>query len=122
MTRKVHTAVSEVPTHCNEVRLVGRVTGAPVSRELPSGDLVVTLRVTVDRPARGRDAKKAASTRRQVDAVDLACWTARTRGAALRLVEHDVVEVRGALRRRFYRAGAAPVSRYEVEVEQLRRG
>lgn len=106
MTRTVTTPIPQVTTHCNEVRLVGRVTGVPVSRELPSGDLVVTLRVTVDRPARGRD-KKATSTRRQVDAVDLACWTARMRGAALR--------------RRFYRAGAAPVSRYEVEVEQLRR-
>lgn len=120
MTRMVTTPMAEGTTHCNEVRLVGRVTGVPLARELPSGDQVVTLRVTVDRPARGKD-KKAPSTRRQVDAIDLACWTARTRGAALRLAEHDVIEVRGALRRRFYRAGAAPVSRYEVEVEQVSR-
>ena len=38
----------------NEVTLVGRVSGAPVSRDLPSGDAVVTLRLVVPRaPHRG---------------------------------------------------------------------
>lgn len=116
MTRTATQATSEATTHCNELHLIGRVTGVPVTRELPSGDHVVTLRLTVDRPAR----KREQSARRQVDAIDLACWTARARGAAMRLAEDEVVEVRGALRRRFYRAGAAAVSRYEVEVEHLR--
>ncbi|MCE0487709.1 single-stranded DNA-binding protein [Ornithinimicrobium sediminis] len=86
--------------HVNEVRLVGRVTGAPVARVLPSGDVVVTLRLTVDRPPprRGDD-----PSRRRVDAIELACWTPRTRAAAERVSEGDVVEVTGALRRRFQR-------------------
>lgn len=104
--------------HVNEVRLVGRVTGAPMARVLPSGDVVVTLRLTVDRPPPRRGDDPA---RRRVDAVDLACWTPRTRAAAERVSEGDVVEVTGALRRRFQRVPAATVSRYEVEVSRLRR-
>lgn len=107
--------------------MVGRVTGPPVARELPSGDQVVTLRVTVERPTRRHRASHSGPdnvphsepARRQVDAIDLACWSPRTRGAAMRLVEEEVIEVRGALRRRFYKAGPATVSRYEIEVEQL---
>lgn len=38
---------------------------------------------------------------------------------ARRLQSGDVVEVVGSLRRRFYRAGAATVSRYEVEASSI---
>jgi single-strand DNA-binding protein len=99
----------------NTVRLVGRVTSLDAPRELPSGDVVHALRVTVPRPrARGRD-------RPGVDTLDVACWSAATRRVASRLTVGMRVEVEGALRRRFFRAGAAAASRYEVEAVRVRR-
>jgi len=97
----------------NEVRLVGRVSRTPEAKELPSGDIVVQLRVVVGRPPSER--------KTQVDTIDVSCWTAGARRSALRQHEDDVVEVSGALRRRFYRVGAATQSRYEVEAVTVRR-
>ena len=119
----------------NSVRLVGRVSAEPEHRELPSGDQLVQLRVIVARPARrGRSGpgsrgatttpastQGAAPIRQQVDTIDVTCWTAVARRAAARLQPGQVVEVHGALRRRFYRAGASTQSRYEVEASLLRR-
>ncbi|WP_460967895.1 single-stranded DNA-binding protein [Pedococcus soli] len=96
----------------NEVRLVGRVSRAGEERVLPSGDTVVQLRLVV--PRTGSDHGSA-----RVDTVDVACWTARTRRSALRLTTDAVVEVEGALRRRFFRAGGATASRYEVEASRV---
>ncbi len=97
----------------NEVRLVGRVSGPPEAKELPSGDVVVQLRVVVGRPPSER--------KTQVDTIDVSCWTPAARRSALRQHEGDVVEVSGALRRRFYRVGAATQSRYDVEAATVRR-
>ena len=99
----------------NEVRLVGRVSGAGEERELPSGDTVVQLRVVVPRPARAGSVGSGA----RVDTIDVACWTARTRRSALRVADGATVEVTGALRRRFFRAGPATASRYEVEASRV---
>lgn len=98
----------------NEVRLRGRVSAVAEPRTLPSGDVVVALRVVV---ARGRPRGTS-----RVDVVDVACWSARTRRVAARLVEGDEVEVHGALRRRFFRTGQSTQSRYEVEADLLTRG
>lgn len=97
----------------NEVRLVGRVSATPEAKDLPSGDVVVQLRVVVGRPPSAR--------RTQVDTIDVSCWTASARRAALRQHQGDVVAVSGALRRRFYRVGTATQSRYEVEAASVRR-
>ena len=99
----------------NSVRLVGRVTGTGRPVTLPSGDVVHTIRVTVTRPA------PTGTGRAGVDAIDVACWSASTRRTAGRLTAGDRVAVDGALRRRFFRAGGAPASRYEVEATKLRR-
>ncbi|NHA68324.1 single-stranded DNA-binding protein [Phycicoccus flavus] len=99
----------------NSVRLVGRVTGVGQAVTLPSGDVVHTIRVTVTRPS------SPGVARAGVDAIDVACWSGATRRAAGRLGAGDRVVVEGALRRRFFRAGGAPVSRYEVEAARLRR-
>lgn len=124
----------------NEVQLTGRVSGEPTERELPSGDRLVQLRVVVQRPtprsrssgARGRpggedaDGKGArrggegGGARKQVDTIDVACWTSRTRASALRLSDGSGVQVEGSLRRRFFRTGAGAASRYEVEARTLR--
>jgi single-strand DNA-binding protein len=103
----------------NEVVLVGRVSGEPEERELPSGDRLVSWRVVVDRPPpRKVPAGVRAPT---VDTVDCVAWAAPVRRTARGLADGDVVSVEGALRRRFWRAGAGALSRTEVEVEQLRR-
>ncbi len=119
----------------NEVRLVGRVSGEPETRSMPSGDEVVLLRVVVRRPPEPVRARSAARTpvvpgddppartppRPTVDTIDVSCWTAVTRRAGLRLTAGDAVEVEGALRRRFYRAGPTVQSRYDVVAARVRR-
>lgn len=96
---------------------MGRVSAAPQERELPSGAGLVTLRVVVDRPpARGNPQE---SKRRAVDVIDVACWSGRTQRSAGSLLAGDVVRVEGALRRRFFAAGGARASRYEVEATRL---
>ena len=104
----------------NEVLLVGRVSGAASQRELPSGDVLAAFRIVVDRPLDGR--KPPAGVRpTTVDTLDCTAWTPGLRRTVLGLVDGDVVEVTGALRRRFWRAGAAAASRTEVEVSAARR-
>lgn len=100
----------------NQVRLVGRVAASATTRELPSGDTVATLRLVVDRPPRARRPRGPTS-----DTVDCAVWGSRLRQRAGGLSPGTVVEVEGALRRRFWRTPGGPASRYEVEVTALRR-
>lgn len=92
---------------------------------LPSGDEVVQLRVVVPR-ARARSRSRPANDqpgkpRTPVDAIEVACWSARTRAAATRVAVNDMVEVEGSLHRRFFATGAGRASRYEVEAKTLRR-
>lgn len=108
--------VKRTAAPANEVHLVGRVSGEPSCRELPSGDQLVQLRLVVPRPPRRGD-----SGRTQVDTLDVACWSARTRRSAVALAPGQGVEVTGALRRRFFAAQGARASRYEVEATMLRR-
>ena len=107
----------------NEVRLMGRVSGSPVEREMPSGDVVVLFRLVVPRPAARRSASARGASRKAVtvDTIDIACWSARSRRAALRLQEGETVEVSGSLHRRFFRAGGGAVSRYEVDAATVAR-
>jgi single-strand DNA-binding protein len=97
----------------NEVRLVGRISVDAQERELPSGDRVAQLRVVVPRSTDTGPGR--------VDTIDVACWSARTRRSARGLKAQDLVEVVGALRRRFFRTGTVTVSRYEVEALSLKR-
>ncbi len=103
----------------NEVVLVGRVSGEPETRELPSGDTLVSWRVVVDRPAPRRppEGRKPPT----IDTVDCVGWTAGVRRTVRTLTDGDVVIVEGALRRRFWRGGAGMQSRTEVEVRSVRR-
>jgi len=102
------------------VVLVGRVSGAPEERELPSGDVLVSWRVVVERPA-PRRASPAGVRAPTIDTLDCVAWSGAVRRTARGLADGDVVAVEGALRRRFWRAGAGAASRTEVEVERLRR-
>lgn len=112
-------AASDRTAPRNEVLLVGRVAAAPQERELPSGDLLVSWRVVVGRPPAPRPPEGVRAT--TVDTLDCVAWTAAARRAASALAPDDVVEVSGALRRRFWRTGAGAASRCEVEVTSLRR-
>jgi single-strand DNA-binding protein len=107
----VSTATASTVT-LNAVRLAGRISSAPLERQLPSGDVVVTFRMVV---ARGRTAMTRKS-RQASDWVDCAAWGARARRSAATWNVGDQVEVEGALRRRFFRDGAAATTRLEVEM------
>ncbi len=96
----------------NEVRLVGRLAADPQLRELPSGDTVWNLRVVVERALPPGKEKP----RQRVDSLECAVWTGRLKKQVERWEAGDVVEVSGALRRRFFRAGGATASRVEVEL------
>ena len=115
-----HTHTQTHVQTCNEVVRVGRVSAEPERRELPSGDLLVTLCVVVDRPPRKGVRRKAPGVaKRSVDVIDVACWTRRTQRTAEGLTAEDGVRVEGALRRRFFAAGGGRASRYEVEAARL---
>jgi len=98
----------------NEVFLQGRVSGEPVEKELPSGDLVVEFRLVIDRA-------QSRSEKREVDTLDIAVWSARVRKRALTLSVDDWVAIQGSIRRRFWRAPTGLASRWQVEASQLRR-
>lgn len=96
----------------NCVALRGRVSSAPVERTLPSGDVIVTLRVVVAREKTPMSTKSKQTS----DWVDCAAWGGRVRRSVVRWGVGDVVEIEGALRRRFFRSEARTSTRVEVEV------
>jgi single-strand DNA-binding protein len=98
----------------NDVLLRGRLSAPAEVRTLPSGDALVTFRLIVRRPEpRGRGS-----------AVDvLACITydrALQRRVALWQPD-DVIEVEGALQRRFWRTPTGKASVYEVNCRKGRK-
>jgi single-strand DNA-binding protein len=108
----------EGPGPCNEVTLRGRLTAEPVERELPSGDVITTFRVSV---ARQRKTPLTARSQQSSDWVDCVAGGARVRRSVAGWSVGDEVEVHGSLRRRFYRAQGGAVTRLEVEVVRVRR-
>jgi single-strand DNA-binding protein len=96
----------------NEVLLVGRVTSLAVEKILPSGDQVVEFRVVIGR-------EKSRGNKKEVDSLDIAAWSAKTRKAALSLKIDTWVEIRGAVRRRFWRAPTGLASRWQVEASEV---
>ncbi len=96
----------------NKVLLRGRVSAGPERREMPSGTSIVTLRVSVTRAP----TPMAKGSKQGSDWVGCVAWGGRQRRQVAAWRAGDVVEVQGALRRRFYRGGAGTVMRLEVEV------
>ena len=99
-------------TSINEVRLVGRVTSLAVEKELPSGDKVVEFRVVIGR-------EKSRNGKKEVDSLDIAAWSAKARRAALAVKIDTWVEVKGSVRRRFWRAPTGLASRWQVEASEV---
>ena len=90
--------------------------GAAERRTGPSEAVMCTFMVIVDR--RSSDLR----SKQRVDVLSCIAWTPRLRRQVMTWVEGDVVEVEGALRKRFFRtSGGATGSRVEVEVRSARR-
>lgn len=96
----------------NRVVLRGRISSAPTERQLPSGDLILTFRVVVARATTPMTAK----SRQTSDWVDCVAWGGRVKRTVGRWRPGDLVELEGALRRRFFRAAGQTSTRVEVEV------
>jgi single-strand DNA-binding protein len=113
----MHTAQESPAKARNCVSLTGRVSSAPVERELPSGDRVVTFRLVMARDQTAMTAK----SKQVSDWVDCAAWSGRARRSVASWQVDDRVEIEGALRRRFFRGEGGAASRVEVEVLSARR-
>lgn len=101
---------------CNEVILRGRVGAEAQERVLPSGDCIVTARLIVD-----RDAHSLKRSSQRVDTIDCVAWTTRVQRSMRRWGQGDQVEVRGSMRRRFFRTPGGPASRVEVEIKTTKK-
>lgn len=101
-----------VPLTQNHVALRGRVSSAPIERELPSGDTIVTFRMVMSRARSPMTAK----SRQPSDWVDCVAWGGRARRSVSRWRVGDLVAMEGALRRRFFKVTAGTSTRVEVEV------
>ncbi|MEI6404841.1 MAG: single-stranded DNA-binding protein [Actinomycetes bacterium] len=97
----------------NNVVLVGRVTSVAEDIVLPSDDVLTRFRIVVPRIK--------PTTRTTVDTIDLVAFKPAIQKRAHSLDIDDVVEIEGALRRRFWKAGASVASRVEVEMSSLRK-
>jgi single-strand DNA-binding protein len=101
----------------NDVVLCGRVSGEPQVRELPSGTTLVSFRLVLTRER----TPMTAASKQVSDWVVCAAWGARVRKQAAGWHDGDLVEVRGALRSRYYRAGERSGTSVEVEMLAGRR-
>ncbi|MCU1603468.1 MAG: Single-stranded DNA-binding protein [Frankiales bacterium] len=104
----------------NEVLLVGRLSQPAQAVDLPSGDQLTSFRVVVDR---GPSKRPVPDGRRvpTVDTLECVAWQPHVQKAAQGWEPGDVLEVHGAARRRFYRAGGSVQSRFEIEVSKVKR-
>ena len=118
-TKKTGTDEHDDEAVANDVRLVGRLTGEPTLVELPSGDELVTFRISVRRGAQAGGSAAGSATQR-VDSVPCTAWSPRVRRSVMTWRAGDLVEVSGAVRCRFYQAGGATRSRVEVEASSAR--
>lgn len=97
----------------NSVRLVGRLSAEAQERTLPSGSVLSSFRVVIDRPP-GHESEQ------RVDALECTAWSARSRRSARSWRKGDLVEVEGAVRRRFFATATGRGSRVEIEVSSAR--
>ena len=95
--------------YVNDVSLVGRLADHPTVKTLPSGDLIMVWRLIVDRPPEERR-----TPRRVVDTINCVTFAGEVIGRAGEWRPGDLLELRGALRRRFWAGG----SRCEVDVHR----
>ena len=97
-----------LPMSCNSALVAGTLSSPPRRRQLPSGSVLLNLEVRVDH------------TDRAADSVPVAVFDPTA--AVAKLAEGDPVVVVGSIRRRFFRAGGATVSRTEVVADKVVNG
>jgi single-strand DNA-binding protein len=98
----------------NDVVLRGRMSAPAEIRTLPSGDPLLTFRLVVRRP----------EPRARGQSVDVLTCITYDRGLQRRVAlwqPGDVVEVEGALQRRFWRTGSGTASVCEVNCRKGRK-
>jgi single-stranded DNA-binding protein len=100
--------------YINEVALVGRLSGEPKEKVLPSGSKVVEFRLVVERD------KNQSGSSQLVDTIDIATWSAMGRKSALKLDENAWISVNGAIRRRFWQSPTGLASRWQVEASEIK--
>lgn len=111
------------PGDPNEVRLVGRLAAPAEMRTLPSGTMIATFRLIVRRPP--TMPRPGAGRHPTVDVIDCVAWAQPLQEALRRCRTNERLEVRGALRRRFWRSSASDAQRrsssFEVELTTVAR-
>ncbi|WP_425567386.1 single-stranded DNA-binding protein [Salinactinospora qingdaonensis] len=91
------------------------MTAEPAVRELPSGDHLVIWRISVTRPIAEQRPKQPADT------ITCVSFDPSMQQAARDWRIGDVIEVTGALRRRFWRSSHGSSSVFEVEAKTATR-
>lgn len=98
----------------NEVHLIGRLADRPVHKTMPSGDAAVTFRLVIRRPP-------SAARRQAGDSIHCTSFRAAAVRASAGWQPGDVLEVHGAVHRRFWRDGPTTRQVYDIEVARVRR-
>ncbi len=98
----------------NDVVLRGRVSAPAELRALPSGDTLVSLRLVVRRP-------EPRATAQSVDVLTCITYDRALQRRIAAWEAGDVVEVEGALQRRFWRTPSGTASVCEVNVRRGRK-
>jgi single-strand DNA-binding protein len=101
----------------NSVYVVGRLSSEGEELILPSGDVLLRFRVVIPRPLKMRQA----ATKTTVDTLDCYVMGAALRKRVEKFEVGQVVELEGAIRRRFWKAGASVASRVEIEVLSIKK-
>lgn len=100
---------ADAVAHVNEIILVGRLSGAPECKPLPGGGQVAVWRLIVEH----RDAR---SPQDAIDTIRCVTYDPSVQEGVRDWRHGDVIEVRGALRHRFWRGpDGGPRGLYEVE-------
>jgi single-strand DNA-binding protein len=94
--------------HVNAITLVGRLSGAPEWRSLPAGREVAVWRLIVEH-------QDARSPQDAIDTIRCVAYDAAVQAGVRGWSHGDLIEVRGALRHRFWRGPTGPRGLYEVE-------
>jgi single-strand DNA-binding protein len=94
--------------HVNEIVLLGRLSGEPEWRALPGEDQVAVWRLIVEH-------RGARSPQDAIDTIRCVAYDPAVQTGVRAWSHGDLIEVRGALRHRFWRGPTGPRGVYEVE-------
>ena len=98
----------------NDVVLRGRLSAPAEIRTLPSGDTLVSFRLVVRRP-------EPRSSGQSVDVLSCITYDKGLQRRVAAWQPGDVVEIEGALQRRFWRTGSGTASVCEVNCRRSRK-